>query len=92
MDGFLDKAKEQADGLLDKTDLDEKAAAAWEDNKDRVGDLVDQHADKIDQGVEGATDFVSEKTGGRFDEQLDKGVDTLRDGLDAIDGKDDDLG
>ncbi len=90
--GFLDKAKEQLDGLRDKTTLDEKATEAWEQHGDKVTDAVDQHADKIDQGVDRASDFVSEKTGGRFDEHVDQGADRLRDGLDGLDGKDDDFG
>lgn len=90
--GFLDKAKEQLDGLRDKTTLDEKAAEAWEQHGDKVTDAVDQHADTIDQGVDRAGDFISGRTGGRFDEQIDQGADRLRDGLDGLDGQNDDFG
>ncbi|GAA5158995.1 antitoxin [Ornithinimicrobium tianjinense] len=87
MDGFLDKAQEQADAMLDKTTLDETAQDAWAEHGDKLDGLVDEHADKIGQGLDGATDFVSDKTGGRFDEQLDQGADSLRGGLDSLDGE-----
>lgn len=61
--GFLDKAKEQLDGLRDKTTLDEQATEAWEQHGDKVTHAVDQHADKIDGGIDSAGDFISEKTG-----------------------------
>lgn len=92
MDGFLDKAKEHADGMLERTTLDEKATEAWEQHGDRVTDGVDQHSDRIDAGMDRASDAVSERTGGRFDEHLDRGADGIRDGLDSLDGQDDDFG
>lgn len=90
--GFLDKAKEQADKLLGRTNLDEKATQAWEQHGDKVTDAVDQHADRIDQGIDRATDVVSEKTGGRFDGKIQEGADKVREGLDGLDGKADDFG
>lgn len=70
----------------------DKAKDAFNEHSDKVADAVDQHADRIDQGIDQGSDFVSEKTGGRFDGQVEQGADRLRDGLDGLDGQDDDFG
>lgn len=38
----------------------------------KVTDLVGDNADKIKDGVTSAADFIDEKTGGKFSEQIDK--------------------
>ncbi|WP_427383260.1 antitoxin [Janibacter sp. G56] len=47
------------------------------EHSDKIQDLANEHADKIeeysDQGLEKAGDFLSDKTGGSFDEQIDQG-------------------
>ena len=88
---FLDKAKDALSGALDKTDLDEKAQDAYAEHGDKVSGMVDEHAERIDQGIDQAGTFADEKTGGRFSEQIDTGADRVRDGLDGLDGKDDDF-
>ena len=40
--GIVDKAKDAVGGLLDKTDLDEKAIDAFDAAKDKVGGLLDK--------------------------------------------------
>lgn len=45
---------------------------------DKAKDLAEQHDDKVDQGLEKAGDFADQKTGGKYDEQIDKGVDTAQ--------------
>lgn len=87
MDGFLDKANEQADALRDKTDLDEKAQDAWDQHGDRVSEQLDQHGDKIDAGIDRGADFANERTGGRFEDQIGQGTDRLQDGLDQLGGQ-----
>ncbi|MFD1827516.1 MULTISPECIES: antitoxin [Mumia] len=67
-------------GLLDK----------FKDNadglKDKAQDLIKEHGDKIDQGIDKAADLASDKTGGKHDDKIDKGADALKDGVDKIDG------
>jgi hypothetical protein len=69
----------------------DKITGAAEEHKDKVADAVDQHADKIDQGIGQASSFVDEKTGGRFSDQLDQGEEKVREGLDGLDGEQDDF-
>ena len=52
---------------------------------------VDEHGDKIEKGVDKAGDMVEKKTGGKHSEQVDQGKQKVRDALDSLDGKDDDL-
>ena len=42
---------------------------------DKVKDLADQHDEKVDQALEKAGDVVDDKTGGKYTEHIDKGVD-----------------
>ena len=65
-------------GIFDK--LKKQATAA-----------VDQHGDKIAQGLDKAADVVDQKTGGKHSSQIDKGLGTTKDALDKLDGKDDDI-
>ena len=45
---------------------------------DKAQDMADQHDDKVDQGLEKAGDVADQKTGGKFDGQIDKGVDAAQ--------------
>lgn len=38
---------------------------------------VDEHADQVDEGIEKAGDLVDEKTGGKFEGQVDKAQEAL---------------
>ncbi len=58
----------------------------------KVTEVVDQHGDKIDQGIGKASKFVSNRTGGKYDQHIAKGSDSLRSGLDKLDNKSDDFG
>ena len=49
----------------------------FEGLKNKAEDLVEQHGDKIEQGVEKAGDFVKSKFG--HDETVDKVVDKVQD-------------
>ncbi|HLS40663.1 MAG TPA: antitoxin [Ornithinicoccus sp.] len=72
-------------GLMDKF-------SGRSDNlRDKAGDAVDQHSEKIDEGIERGGEFASEKTGGKHDEHIDQGSDKLREGLDSLDGQQDDF-
>ncbi|MDO5738947.1 MAG: antitoxin [Ornithinimicrobium sp.] len=46
----------------------------------------------MDQGLDQAGRFADERTGGKFGNQIDSAGDRVRDGLDGLDGKDDDFG
>jgi hypothetical protein len=45
---------------------------------DKVKDLAHQHDEKVDQALEKAGDVVDDKTGGKYSEHIDKGVDAAQ--------------
>ena len=59
--------------------------------KDKVQGLVDEHGDKAGVGLDKAGDFVDEKTGGQHSSQIDGGVEQAKNALDGLDGQDDDI-
>ncbi|MDQ2783097.1 MAG: antitoxin [Actinomycetota bacterium] len=63
----------------------------FDDIKNKAKDLVDGHGDKVDGGIDKAGDFADEKTGGQHADKVDMGQQKVRDGLDSLDGQDDDL-
>ena len=62
-----------------------------EDLKEKATELVDEHGDQVGGGLDKAGDFVDEKTGGKYGDKIDQGVDKAKDGLDGLDGQDDDI-
>jgi hypothetical protein len=48
---------------------------------DKVRSMFGQHADKAETGIEKAGDVVDDKTGGKYESQVDKGQDAARDAL-----------
>lgn len=46
---------------------------------DKAKDAINDNADKIDEGVEKAGDFVDDKTGGKFGDKIDKVQDAVQD-------------
>jgi hypothetical protein len=52
---------------------------------------VDEHGDKIAQGLDKAGGMASKKTGGKHDAQISKGTAAAKDALDKLDGKNDDI-
>jgi hypothetical protein len=42
---------------------------------DKVKDLADQHDEKVDQALDKVGDLVDDKTGNKYSEHIDKGVD-----------------
>jgi hypothetical protein len=63
----------------------------FDNMKDKASDLVDDHGDKVGEGLDKAGDFADEKTGGKYSDQIDQGVDQAKGGLDGLDGQDDDI-
>jgi hypothetical protein len=45
---------------------------------EKAKDMASQHDDQVDQGLEKAGDVVDERTGGKYGEQIDKGVDVAQ--------------
>ena len=62
-----------------------------DDAKDKLSDAVDHHGDKIGDGIDKAAAVASDKTGGTHDDKIGTGAEKLKDGLDRLDGRDDDL-
>jgi hypothetical protein len=62
-----------------------------DDAKDKLSDAVDDHGDQIAAGIDKAAGVAEDKTGGKFDDKIEAGADKLKDGLDSLDGKDDDI-
>ena len=52
---------------------------------------VDQHGDKIAQGIDKAGSRANEKTGGKHADKIDKATGKARDALDSLDGRNDDI-
>ena len=52
---------------------------------------VDEHGDKIAQGIDKAGGMASKKTGGKHDAHIAKGSAAAKDALDKLDGKNDDI-
>lgn len=60
--------------------------------KAKLTDAVDQHGDKIAEGIDRAGKFANEKTGGKHADKIDQATGKARDALDNLDGKNDDIG
>ena len=45
---------------------------------DRAKELADKHADKVEGAIDKVADVVDEKTGGKYADQIDKGVDAAK--------------
>jgi hypothetical protein len=53
---------------------------------DKAQELAAEHADAVKSGVGKAADFVDEKTGGRFSEQIEQVEDVAADVVDTVSG------
>ena len=60
---------------------------AFDKFKDKAKDLVENQGDKIADGVDKATDFIDDKTGGKYTDKLEK-VDEMAAKLDKSDDED----
>ena len=54
---------------------------------DKAKDLVGEHNEQIDQGIDKAADVVDEKTGGSHTEEIDQGADVVKGALDDFGGQ-----
>ncbi|WP_037913866.1 antitoxin [Actinacidiphila yeochonensis] len=48
-------------------------------SKGKADDMVREHGDKVDQGLDKAGRAADSKTGGKYDSQIDSGVDKAKD-------------
>lgn len=56
----------------------------FDELKDKAKDVLGQHGDKADQGVDRAGQFVDDKTGGQHSEHIQQGTDKAKEGLDRF--------
>ena len=55
--------------------------------KDLIGHGVDKvGADKVGEGLDKAGEIADEKTGGKFSDQIDQGVETAKNEAEKLDG------
>ena len=59
--------------------------------KKKAEKAVDQHGDKIAQGIDKAGGVASKRTGGKHDAHIAKGTAAAKNALDKLDGRDDDI-
>lgn len=59
--------------------------------KAKLTQAVDDHGDKIAQGIDKAAAVANEKTGGKHADKIDKATGKARDALDQLDGRNDDI-
>ncbi len=70
----------------------EEAAMGFLDNaRKRLGRAVDQHGDKISQGIDRAAAEADKRTGGKHGSKITKASARAKDALERLDGKDDDV-
>ena len=61
--------------------------------KKQATKAVDDHGDKVAQGIDKAAGVVDKKTKGKYTDKIETGRGKAKDALDKLDGKnDDDLG
>ncbi len=48
---------------------------------DKAKDVLNQHSDKVDQGLDRAADMADKRTGGKHADHIDKGVGVAKDKL-----------
>lgn len=59
--------------------------------KGKAKDMVDSHGNKVGEGIDKGASIADSKTGGTHGSQISQGADRLKDGLDGLDGQDDDI-
>ena len=55
---------------------------------DSIADAAKEHETEIEEGIEKVGDFIDEKTGGKFADQVDKVQNLANEGLDKLTGDD----
>lgn len=56
-----------------------------DDALDKAKDMASEHSEQVSAGLDKAADLADEKTGGKYGDQIDGGVDKAKDAL-GLDG------
>lgn len=62
-----------------------------DDARKKLTETVDQHGDKVADGIDKAAELLDDRTGGKHADKIATGAEKAKDALDRLDGKDDDL-
>ncbi|HVK36847.1 MAG TPA: antitoxin [Microlunatus sp.] len=54
---------------------------------DKAKDLLNQHSDKVDQGIDKAAEVIDQKTGGQHTEQINQGAEQAKRAMDNQGGQ-----
>lgn len=54
--------------------------------KDKAGEMMGQHGDKAEEGIDKAAEFADEKTGGKYSDQIDTGAEKAKDMMGGLGG------
>ena len=54
--------------------------------KDKAAEMVGQHGDKAEQGIDKAAEFADEKTGGKYSDKIDQGAEKAKDAMGNLGG------
>ena len=52
---------------------------------DKAKDLLSEHGDQVDEGIDKLGDLIDEKTGGEHADKVDMAQEKLKEGLDKLD-------
>jgi antitoxin protein of toxin-antitoxin system len=61
----------------------------FDEAKEKAEGLLSQHGDKAEAGLDKAGEIVDEKTGGKYSDQIDTGVDKATEAMQRLGGDDD---
>jgi hypothetical protein len=53
----------------------------FDELRDKARDALEGHEDQVTDGLDKVGDLVDDKTGNKYGDQIDKGVDLVQDGL-----------
>lgn len=53
---------------------------------DKAKDLLNEHNDKVDQGIDKAAEIIDQKTGGQHTEQVRQGAEQAKNAIDDTSG------
>ncbi|MCW2786840.1 MAG: hypothetical protein JWP74_3357 [Marmoricola sp.] len=62
-----------------------------DDAKSKLTKAVDDHGGQIASGLDKAGQLVDKKTKGKYTDKIHTGIGKAKDGLDKLDGKNDDI-
>ncbi|HEY5784235.1 MAG TPA: antitoxin [Microlunatus sp.] len=54
---------------------------------DKAKDLLNEHNDKVDQGIDKAAELIDQKTGGQHTEQIDQAAEQAKQTMDNAGGQ-----